>query len=270
MTDPLQRPEIVKITSVIDEAKGIKSIFLGKRIDASPGQFVMLWIPRMDEKPFAIAYLEENSFGLTVAAVGPFSNRLCSMRPGDSVGVRGPYGTSFNLDGTKRVVMVGGGYGSAALALLAADALKLGIEVIFISGSRTKSRVIYEKRLKDIGIEKPIITTDDGSYGIKGRTTDILQGILPKEKIDKVFACGPDAMLKRTMEICNAACVNCELSIERYMKCGFGLCGHCCIDPLGIRVCVEGPVIDGKTALKLTEIGSYHRVKSGRKEKLHA
>lgn len=264
----MEAPEIVKITKIIDEADGIKSIFLEKKIDARPGQFVMVWIPRMDEKPFAIGYLENESFGLTVAAVGPFSDKLCNMEPGDEIGFRGPYGTHYNLGDAKKIVMVGGGYGTASLALLGEEALKKKIEVIFITGARTKSKLIYEDRIKKLNA-KNIITTDDGSCGIKGRTTDALKDLLSKEKADKVFACGPEFMLKKVTEICINQRINGEVSIERWMKCAYGLCGHCCIDPLGIRVCVEGPVIDVKTAQQLTELGNYHRLKSSRKEKFN-
>ncbi len=263
-----ERPELVKITRITEEAEDIRSIFLGKKIAAKPGQFVMLWIPRMDEKPFAIAYMDDNEFGLTVAAVGPFSDKLCNMKPGETAGIRGPYGTGYDLGDAKKVVMVGGGYGSASLALLSEYALKQGIDVTFIAGSRSKNRVIYENRIKEMGIKNLIITTDDGTYGIKGRVTDALLDILKKERIDKVFACGPDKMVAAVRDLCIERGVECELSIERYMKCGFGLCGHCCIDPLGIRVCVEGPVISAEIAKQLTELGNYHRVKSSRKEKL--
>ena len=266
----MEKPEIVRITKIVDEAAGIKSIFLGKRIEAKPGQFVMLWIPRMDEKPFALAYIEKDGFGLTVAAVGPFSNKLCSMKPGDKIGFRGPYGTSYTLDdGLKKIAMVGGGYGAASLALLAEQAIEKGIEVIFINGAKTKDKLIYENRIKQLGISKFIITTDDGSYGMKGRTTDALEEVLRKEKIDKVFACGPEMMLKKVAEKFIEKNIKCEVSIERYFKCGFGLCGHCCIDPIGIRVCVEGPVVDAKIIQQLTEFGNYHRLKSSRKEKMH-
>jgi len=260
---------MVQITKVIDEAEGIKSIFFDKKLEAKPGQFVMLWIPRMDEKPFAIAYLEDNSFGLTVAAVGPFSNKLCSMQTGDRIGVRGPYGTSYNLGDAKKIVTVGGGYGSASLALLAKDAKENGIEIIFINGARTRERLIYEDRIKKLGVSRFIMTTDDGSYGIKGKTTDALQDVLGKEKIDKVFACGPEVMLKKVTEICINQGIEGEVSIERYFKCGYGLCGHCCMDPLGIRACTEGPVMSVKLAQQLIEFGNYHRVKSSRKEKIH-
>ncbi len=265
----MEKPEMAKITKVIDEADGIKSIFLGKQIEAKPGQFVMLWIPRMDEKPFALAYIEKDGFGLTVADVGPFSGKLCSMKVGDEIGFRGPYGTSYNLNNDlEKIVMIGGGYGAASLALLAEHAKERGIEVMFINGARTKDRLIYENRIKKLA-SKFIITTDDGSYGMKGRTTDALEEMLRKEKIDKVFACGPEMMLKKVADICVKNNADCEISIERYMKCGFGICGHCCIDPIGIRACVEGPVIDAKLAQQLTEFGNYHRLKSSRKEELH-
>lgn len=259
---------MTKISNIVVEADGVRSIFFDKKISASPGQFVMVWIPGVDEKPFAVSHFSEGGFGITVASVGPFSSKLSGMKAGDKVGVRGPYGTGYNLGkGLKKIILVGGGYGLGPLALLAEQAKKKGIEIIFIAGARTKGKIIFEKRLEKIGI-KLIITTDDGSYGMKGRTTDVLSDMLEKEKADKVFACGPEQMLKKVVEMCAENKVSGEISIERYMKCGFGLCGHCCVDPLGIRACVEGPVISIGTALQITEFGNYHRLKSGKKEKI--
>ena len=271
MPRPLERPTIVEISRVEDEAEGIKSIFLKSTITASPGQFIMLWIPRMDEKPFAISYSSKGEIGITVAAVGPFSNKLSSMKAGDKVGIRGPYGNGFSLeDGLKNVVMVGGGYGSASLTLLTEEALGKGIQVNFILGARTKNRLVYVDRIKKlIGSDNLVITTDDGSLGQKGFVTDALKILLRKEKMDKIFVCGPDVMMKATAEVGVAAKVKGEISGERWFKCGgMGLCGHCCVDPIGIRLCYEGPVIPFETALKITELGNYHRVKSSRKEKI--
>lgn len=270
MERPLERPQVVEISRVVDEAEGIKTIFLKSRLQAKPGQFLMVWIPRVDEKPFAINYSNSREAGITIAAVGPFSNKLCSMKPGEKVGIRGPYGTAYNLEkGLKSVAVVGGGYGAVALTMLTEQALQNGVKVKFILGARTKNRLVYSEQIvKIVGRENLIITTDDGSAGIKGLVTDALRQLLKKEKIDKVFACGPDKMLKAIAEIGLAAKVRGEVSMERYMKCGFGLCGHCCVDPIGIRLCVEGPVIDFETAAKITELGNYHRLKSSRKEKL--
>ena len=269
MERPLERPEIVEITKVVDEAEGIKTVFIKSDIKAKPGQFVMVWIPRIDEKPFAISYSTGNEIGITVAAVGPFSNKLFSMKLREKVGVRGPYGTTFKLEG-KKVVMVGGGYGSASLTMLTEEALQLGAKVKFILGARTKNRLVYVERIKKlIGSENLIVTTDDGSAGMKGYVTDALKQLLQKEKIDKIFVCGPDMMMKAAAGIGIAAGVKGEISAERWFKCGgMGLCGHCSVDPIGIRLCVEGPVIDFATAAKITELGNYHRVKSSRKEKI--
>ncbi len=271
MERPLERPQIVEITKSTNEAEGIKTIFLKSQLQAEPGQFVMLWLPGVDEKPFAISYSDskKGEIGITVAAVGPFSNKLSSMKPGEKVGIRGPYGTAYNLEG-KNMVMVGGGYGSASLTMLAEEALKRGMTVKFILGARSKNRLVYVERIKKlIGSDNLIITTDDGSMGMKGYVTDALKQLLQKEKIDKIFVCGPDKMMKAAAEIGIAARVKGEISGERWFKCGgMGICGHCCVDPTGIRLCVEGPVIDFATAMKITELGDYHRVKSSRKEKI--
>lgn len=271
MERPLERPEIVEITKSVDEAEGIKTVFLKSDIKAKPGQFVMLWIPRLDEKPFAISYSNGGEIGTTVAAVGPFSDKLCSMKPGEKVGVRGPYGTTYKLEG-KKVAMVGGGYGSASLTMLTEEALRHGIKVKFILGARSKNRLVYVERIKRlVGSDNLIVTTDDGSMGMKGYVTDALKQLLKSEKVDKVFVCGPDMMMKAAADIGIAAGVKGEISAERWFKCGgMGLCGHCCVDPIGIRLCVEGPVISFETAAEITELGEYHRVKSSRKEKIGA
>ncbi len=271
MERQLERPETVKITRAVDEAEGVKTIFIKSGIKPKPGQFVMLWIPGVDEKPFAVSYIDEKKkeAGITVAAVGNFSKRLCSMKAGEKIGIRGPYGTSYHLEG-KKVAMIGGGCGSAALAMLAEEAANKGIKVRFITGARCRSTLIGTKRMeKLLGKENLTETTDDGSSGMKGFATDALKQLLKKEKIDKIFACGPEKMLKAVVEIGNAEKIKGEISAERWFKCGgIGLCGHCCVDPLGIRLCVEGPVIDFETAAKITEFGNYHRVKSSRKEKI--
>ncbi len=269
MEKPLERPSVVEVARAMDEAEGIRTIFLKSNIQARPGQFVMLWIPKMDEKPFAISYSNGKEIGITVAAIGPFSNKLSSMKPGEKVGIRGPYGTSFALEG-KKVAMVGGGYGSASLTMLAEDAVRQGIKAKFILGARSKNRLVYAERIKKlIGSSNLIITTDDGSAGMKGYVTDALKELLQKEKIDKIFVCGPDKMMKAAAEIGLKAGIKGEISGERWFKCGgMGICGHCCVDPTGIRLCVEGPVISFETASKITELGEYHRVKSSRKEKL--
>ncbi len=264
----METPTIVRIEKTTQEAEEIRTVFIRHEMKAEPGQFVMLWVPRLNEKPFAISYAEKGLLGITVAAVGELSAKVYGMKKGDKIGIRGPYGTPYQLEG-KKAVMVGGGYGSASLTMLAEEAIASGMEVKFILGARNKNRLVYVDRIKKlVGEKNLIITTDDGSMGRKGFVTDALKELISKEKIDKVHACGPDKMMKAVADLCNENKVKGEISMERWMKCGFGLCGHCCMDPTGIRVCVEGPVVSFETTKQLAELGKYHRVKSSRKEKL--
>ena len=71
--------------------------------------------------------------------------------------------------------------------------------------------------------------------------------------------------MKRISEICAERKIDCSMSLERYMKCGYGICGNCCMDPLGIRICVDGPVVKNDVVQKLTEFGQYHRDDLGKK-----
>ncbi len=256
-------PLTVPISKVIDEAEGIKSIILPLKLGAKPGQFAMIWLPGVDAKPCGISYQDEKSFGITVSAVGEWSNKVCNLKQGDLLGVMGPYGTHFNLEG-KKIILVGGGYGAASLMLLAEQAVKQGIDTAIVIGARSSSYLIYRERVKKLGL-KAIFTTDDGSYGEKGYNTAVLERLLKQENIDKVFACGPELMEKKVAEICIENKIKCELSIERYMKCGFGICGACCVDNSGKRVCVEGTVFTAEEALSMQEFGKYHRDASATK-----
>lgn len=250
-------PVTVPIKKVIEEAEGIKSFILPFRLNAKPGQFAMIWLPGVDAKPIAVSYQDSESFGITVSEVGEWSSRVCAMKEGDLLGVMGPYGNHFRLEG-ERVIMVGGGYGAASLMLLAEEALKHKIMAKTIIGARSGRYLVYQSRLRQMGADATF-ATDDGSYGEKGYTTDILQKILQEEKADKVFAVGPELMERKVAEICRDRRVKCEISIERYMKCGFGVCGACCTDDEGKRVCVEGTVFSGEEALGMKEFGKYHR-----------
>ena len=112
------------------------------------------------------------------------------------------------------------------------------------------------------------ITTDDGSFGRKGFTTDILREVLEnkKNKIKIVYTCGPEIMMKKVFEMCRKYKVECEASLERYMACGFGICGKCMVDDK--ILCVDGPIFNSKQLSQLLEFGNTARLKSGRKVSL--
>ncbi|MBW2983987.1 dihydroorotate dehydrogenase electron transfer subunit, partial [Candidatus Woesearchaeota archaeon] len=105
--------------------------------------------------------------------------------------------------------------------------------------------------------------TDDGCVGFKGFTSDLLEQFLKKKKYKIVYTCGPEIMIKKVFDICEKHKINCEASLERFMKCGFGVCGNCAIDDQ--MVCKDGPVFDSVKLRKLTELGKFARLMSGKK-----
>ena len=256
--------KMIRIKKIIKEAKGIKSFVFEHKLDAKPGQFIILWIPRLDEKPFGISYQDNKKFAITVSSVGAFTEKLCKMKEGDLVGIKGPYGNPFTIEG-KRIALVAGGYGAGPIAFLADEAVKQRKKVYLIIGARNKDYLLYLDRFKNSKV-KLLACTDDGSYGEKGFTTDLLGKMI--KKIDKVYACGPEIMMKYVLKLAEANNTDAEFSLERYMKCGQGLCGQCCVDETGWRVCKEGPVFNKKQIKQIKEFANYKREKSGKKVKL--
>jgi dihydroorotate dehydrogenase electron transfer subunit len=244
-------PEMAKIVEIVDENPYVKTFFLNRRIDAKPGQFVMVWLPGLDEKPFSLSYTGKET-AITVEEKGKFTSALFNMMEGDSIGIRGPYGNGFTLKANACVVA--GGCGVAPLSVLI-ERLK---NPFVIQGARSKDRIIFGKRFKGANI-----TTDDGSAGAKGLVTDILESRLEQKKFSIVYTCGPEMMMKRVFELCERYGVACEASLERYMKCGFGVCGQCEAD--GLRVCKDGPVFSSINLRKIRDFGSFARLKTGEK-----
>jgi len=231
-------------------------------LHARPGQFVNLWIPDLDEKPFSVAYDDGKSMWLAIACVGPFTKELFQKKVGDTVGVRGPYGNTFSISEDKKIVLVGGGFGSAPLHFLGENSKKNGCEITIIIGARTKSLLMYEKKCQESGF-RVFTTTNDGSDGEEGFVTLPLERLLENESIDMVQTCGPEKMMEAIVKLCKKYKVPCEVSIERYMKCGFGICGQCAC---GKRlVCKDGCVFSGEEVLQLEDFGSFHRGSEGQK-----
>lgn len=257
-------PKIVEISRVINEGKGQKSFFFNEKTDSKPGQFMMIWIPDVDEKPMAVSYYEKDEFAITSQVVGTFTKTLDSLKKGDKVGIRGPYGNGFSAKSNS--VVVGGGVGMASVSALI-DKLK---NPVIINGARSKGHLIYLKRYKN---KNMLIATDDGSFGKKGFTTQLLEKTLSdkKNKIKMVYTCGPEIMMRKVLDICNRYKVECEASVERYMACGFGICGKCMVNDR--IVCIDGPVFNSRQLSRMHEFGSFARLKSGKKislQKYHA
>ena len=258
----MNSPKITKIIETKTENEDVKTFMFKYSKEINPGQFFMIWIPGVDEIPMSVSYITKNAKGITFRRVGEATNALFNFEKGDKIGIRGPYGNGFNING-KRILFVGGGTGVAMLAPAVEEALTNNISSTFVIGVKTSSELFFEDRLRNCGSEIHI-STDDGSKGYKGFATDLVDELLIREKFTSVLTCGPEIMMKGLFDSCND--IPFQASLERYMKCGVGICSQCCIDK-GMRVCVEGPVFDGKTLKKIDDFGVYKRDASGRKIK---
>ncbi len=240
-----------RILSVKTESPTVKTFTLKDKLcaKANPGQFLMLWIPRVDEIPLSIMNVEDSQVSVTVKAVGEATRALHQMKNGETVGVRGPFGNSFT-ETSGNVLMVGGGTGTAPLLFLAKKLATKAKRLALVIGAKTKSELLFLNQLDALCTEESTIAaTEDGSYGIKCLATEPLDKLLNKEKFDMIYACGPEPMIRHVFSIAEKRRIAMEASLERLMRCGIGLCGSCVIGKY--RVCRDGPVF---TAAQLREV----------------
>lgn len=230
-------------------------------IEPRPGQFVMAWLPGVDEIPLALSRIGE-TMAITVYAVGECSTAVAGLQKGAPFAVRGPLGKGFSMPREgERVLMVGGGTGVASLAPLV-ESLKKKNHVVFILGARTGAELIYRKRLEPLCDLR--LCTDDGSEGFKGLASECADKIITTERFNRAYACGPEAMMKQIMLSAKKNVTPAEGSLERYMKCAMGICDACAIGHL--HVCTDGPVFDRDVLLAIPEFGTSKLSKSGTRE----
>jgi len=251
----------LKIDKITEEALNIKTFTFKHALGAEPGQFIMLTDFEGGEKPFSISDCTKEEFFITVKRIGEFTARLFQKCVGDFVSIRGAYGSSFFISKNK-VLLVGGGYAVPTFYFFAKVLLEAGADVTLINGARTKDEHVFADRFRELDI-KVINVTDDGSFGEKGTAVDIAQKIMSQDKFDFLYASGPEMMMKALQDVIGD--LNYEFLFERYMKCAIGICGNCTMDPLGLRLCVEGPVLPKEKIELLTEFGKYHRDASGKR-----
>lgn len=260
-------PQFIPITKIIDETPNVKTFYFDYNLNSQPGQFVMLWIPGIDQKPFSISSDNGQVFSLTIFKRGPLTEKLFTLTEGDRVGISGPYGTNFSIQPDFNYIMVAGGYGAAPLTFLTEKLRDKFTKIDFCLGARTAGDLLFEDRLAKIPNLKLHLATDDGSKGHQGFVTDLLDNIINQNANKKlVVTCGPELMEKTVLNFCNQYNLDCEVSVERFMKCGFGVCGQCAVDDLGICMCTYGPVVKKDLLNHIKEFGHYHRLKSGTKQ----
>ncbi len=233
--------------------------------DIHAGQFLMVWIPGVDEIPMSVSSWDPPIAGITVKIVGDATEKLAKFGKGDLIGIRGPFGNHFIQEGENALV-IGGGVGIAPLRPLVYGLLEQMKDVSLVVGARTAAELIlYDfENIKNDRFHLHI-STDDGTAGQKGFATDIAKRLIEKQSFDKVYTCGPEIMMVRLHQIARQQGINFEASLERYMKCGCGICGTCGIDPCGELVCIDGPVFSGEQLDKMSDFGLSYRDSTGQK-----
>jgi NAD(P)H-flavin reductase len=237
----------------------------------APGQFAMLTAYGIGEVPISLSAVVNTGDGRarrlvhTLRAVGAVTRALHATQPGGVIGVRGPYGTTWDVPSAagRDVVIVAGGIGLAplrpvVLAILA-DRSRFG-RVALLVGARTPADLLYAGELRrwgDDGVEVGVtVDRPDGDWtGHVGVVTTLLRGARVDPVNSVAFVCGPEVMMRFTAQALVARGIPAEqvrVSLERNMRCGVGWCGHCQLGPL--LVCRDGPVVDWAGAEPLTSV----------------
>lgn len=211
-------------------------------LNAKPGQFLMVWIPGLGEKPYSI--MQAAPLTLLVVEVGKFSQHLAKFREGRRVWIRGPLGKGFAMP-KKECILVGGGYGAAPIYFLASELSAMQIRPVIFLGFRSCDDfvLIQQFRQKELPV---VISTEDGSTGEKGFITQAVEREIEIKQPLEILACGPAAMLNALENVAHSHNISCQLSREAHMRCGIGLCGSCELESNGVKTgwltCLDGPV----------------------------
>ena len=210
---------------------------------AIPGQFVMVWIPGLDEIPMSISCSPSNEVSITVEKVGQATEALCELKRDDQIGIRGPFGNGFSIAEKGCVLIAGGGTGLIPLAFLGEKLIEFPVKMTFLAGAKTKDQLLFQDRIKSLtrtSETKMVVTTDDGSCGLKCVVTEPVKKLLAKKRFDMIYTCGPEPMMHKMFLLSEQHNLPLQASLERFMRCSVGMCGSCMVG--GFRVCQDGPV----------------------------
>lgn len=210
---------------------------------SQPGNYVMVWLPGVKEAPFSVYYHDHTKISLIVEAIGPLTRKLVNLKTREKIGIRGPYGNSFTFKPKLSYMLVAGGSGAAPILFALKNLKTIAKDTMYLMGARTSDELFLIDEAK-LYSSKVFVSTDDGSSGFKGLVTQLADKLLRKEKVDMIFACGPEPMIKSMYEIAIKYNVMFEASMSRIIKCALGFCGSCVLEPKGYRVCADGPVFN--------------------------
>jgi dihydroorotate dehydrogenase electron transfer subunit len=267
----LGQPVSVKISTKIEETKRITTLLFDMPtpdLEIRSGQFFMIWVPGVDEIPMSVSQWEPPTAGISIQAIGEATKALVNLNEGEWLGIRGPFGSYFAAD-SKKALVVGGGIGMAPLRFLVSELLNHGADVTLLVAAKTQSQLLTYDFAGRIDSKLHVkIATDDGSMGSTGLATDVAEELVKSTKFDTIYTCGPELMMVGLFNLAQKENIRFQASLERYMKCGCGICGTCAMDPTGVLVCKDGPVFTSKDLAELEEFGKYSRDATGIKQNL--
>ncbi len=216
-----------------------------------PGQFVQILVENSPNvflrRPISINYIDKkkNEIWLLIQRVGEGTRKICKLKSGESVNLIYPLGNSFTIPNKKgNYLLIGGGVGTAPMLFLGKKMSDNGIEPDFLLGGRSASDILQQTEFEKLG--KLYCTTEDGTLGESGFVTN--HTILKEKKYDYIFTCGPKPMMMAVAKYANDNGIECEVSLENLMACGFGAC-LCCTEKTvrgNVCTCTEGPVFNIK------------------------
>lgn len=220
--------------------------------DMYPGQFVQVRVDNSTttflRRPISVNYVDKvkNELWLLVQMIGDGTRAMATYKEGDIVNLLLPLGKTFTKPAQKstKVLLVGGGVGTAPMLFLGAELKSEGYDVNFLLGARSKNDLLELDQFDKYG--KVYTTTEDGSYGEKGYVTN--HTILNNPDFSNIYTCGPKPMMLAVAKYAHQQQIDCEVSLENMMACGFGAC-LCCVEKTvrgNVCVCTEGPVFNIK------------------------
>jgi len=236
---------LLKLTSDSSLPEMIPGQFVEVRIDDSPSTFL--------RRPISVNYIDKsaNELWLLVQLVGDGTRRMSTYLSGDTVNIIAPLGNGFSIPepSERKLLLVGGGVGTAPLLFLGDTLKSIGYEPVFLLGARSEADLLQLDDFRATG--RVYLTTEDGSAGEKGYVTQ--HSVLLNEHFERIYACGPKPMMIAVAKYAAASDTACEVSLENMMACGIGAC-LCCVEKTvagHVCVCTDGPVFNIKQLIWL-------------------
>jgi len=223
--------------------------------DMLPGQFAELEVEGSSKtflrRPISINFIDKdnNEVWFLIQLVGDGTRHLAAVKRGQTINVILPLGNSFTMpeNASERLLLVGGGVGTAPMLFLGEQLSKKGFTPNFLLGARSQNDLLQLNEFTQYG--NVFTTTEDGSMGEKGYVTQ--HSLLSTQTFNKIYTCGPKPMMMAVAKYAKTNNIECEVSLENTMACGFGVC-LCCVENTTeghICVCKEGPVFNIKKLL---------------------